>query len=225
MRTKAKTRLEQDLSLYFVAGTMNCSSPEDFYRILLQAIEGGITAFQFREKGVNCLSGQNQLEMAKRAKKVCEEHDVLFIVNDDLDLMKAVDADGLHVGQTDGKLDIIRRETEGKLLGVSAHTITEAADAIKHGADYIGAGPIYQTSTKPDAKIPVGVDLIRELRSNQINVPLVGIGGITLENASKVIEAGADGVAVISAISGAINPTSASVNLLDSIHRAKENRK
>ncbi|MED1863025.1 thiamine phosphate synthase [Fictibacillus nanhaiensis] len=224
MRAQVKTRLQQDLSLYFVAGTMNCSSPEDFYRILLQAIEGGITAFQFREKGINCLTGQKQLEMAKRIKKVCQEHNVLFIVNDDLELMKAVDADGLHVGQTDGKLDIIRRETEGKLLGVSAHTLAEAEDAIVHGADYIGAGPIYQTSTKSDAKIPVGVELVTELRSNHINVPLVGIGGITHENADKVIEAGADGVAVISAISGASNPKSASINLFHTIQNQKEKR-
>lgn len=221
MRTQAKARLQQDLSLYFVAGTMNCNSPEDFYRILLQAIEGGITAFQFREKGVNCLSGQKQLEMAKRAREVCQKHDVLFIVNDDLALMKAVDADGLHVGQTDGNLDFMRRETEGKLLGVSAHTLAEAVDAIEHGADYIGAGPIYQTSTKPDAKKPVGVDLIAEFRNNHINVPLVGIGGITLENASEVIKSGADGVAVISAISGAVDPSAISSNLLRAVHTAK----
>ena len=221
MKTQAKTRLQQDLSLYYVAGTMNCCSPEDFYRILVQAIQGGITTFQFREKGVNGLSGQKQLEMAKRAKEICHKHDVLFIVNDDLDLMKAVDADGLHVGQTDGNLAYIRKETEGKLLGVSAHTLAEAKDAIEHGADYIGAGPIYQTSTKPDAKKPVGVDLIAELRSNQVNIPLVGIGGITLQNASEVIKAGADGVALISEISCAVDPSSASSNLLFAIQTAK----
>ncbi|MBN3554806.1 thiamine phosphate synthase [Fictibacillus nanhaiensis] len=221
MNTQEMSRLQQDLSLYFVAGTMNCHSPEEFYRILKQAVQGGITAFQFREKGVNSLSGQKQLEMAKRAKEVCHKHDVLFIVNDDLDLMKAVGADGLHVGQTDGNLRDIRRETEGKLLGVSAHTLAEAKDAIVHGADYIGVGPIYQTRTKSDAKKPVGVDLILELRSNHINVPLVGIGGITLQNAGEVIKAGADGVAIISAISGAVDPSSASSNLLQIIYTAK----
>ncbi|ANC76480.1 hypothetical protein ABE65_006570 [Fictibacillus phosphorivorans] len=221
MRTQEKSRLQQDLSLYFVAGTMNCNSPDDFYRILEQAVQGGITVFQFREKGVNSLSGQKKLEMAKLAKDVCHKHDVLFIVNDDLDLMKAVDADGLHVGQTDGNLADIRKETEGKLLGVSAHTLAEAEDAIVHGADYIGAGPIYQTSTKPDAKKPVGVDLILELRRNQLNISLVGIGGITLQNASEVIKAGADGVAVISEISGAVDPSSASSNLLFAIQTAK----
>ncbi|MFG6494517.1 thiamine phosphate synthase [Fictibacillus sp. UD] len=221
MRTSLNAEVKQQLSLYFVAGTMNCNSPAAFERILLQAIRGGITAFQFREKGANCLSGEKRFEIAIRAKKVCREHGVLFIVNDDLELMKTVDADGLHVGQKDGDLKTIRHETKGKILGVSAHTLAEAEDAVSHGADYLGVGPIYQTASKEDAEEPVGVELIKELLMNNINLPLVGIGGITIDNANEVIQAGADGAAVISAISGMDNPEEASRKMIDVIQSAK----
>jgi thiamine-phosphate pyrophosphorylase len=221
MTASCKTDLKKNLSLYFVAGTMNCDSPEAFQRILSEAIKGGITAFQFREKGTNCLMGEKRLEMAKMAKKLSEDHGVLFIVNDDLELMKTLDADGLHVGQTDGDLYKIRQETTGKILGVSAHTLAEAKDAVLQGADYIGAGPIYQTSSKPDAKKPVGPELISNFRAEGIDLPIVGIGGITIQNAGAVIEAGADGTAVISAISGADDPKAASHAMLNTIMEAK----
>lgn len=225
MTTFAKTDLRQQLSLYFVAGTMNCESPEAFERILLQAIKGGITAFQYREKGSNCLTGEERFQMAVRAKKLCGDHNVLFIVNDDIELMKSVDAEGLHVGQSDGNLKVIRQETKGKILGVSAHTLVEAEDAVSLGAEYIGVGPIYQTSSKPDAKKPVGAELIKEFRSNGITVPLVGIGGISLEKAGAVIEAGADGAAVISAISCTKDPSVSSSEMLKIIMQAKRDYK
>jgi thiamine-phosphate pyrophosphorylase len=216
-----QVNLAHKLSLYFVAGTMNCESPKSFHEILLQAVKGGITAFQYREKGAKSLIGENRLEAAKRAKQICRDHGVLFIVNDDLELMKAVDADGLHVGQTDGCLAFIRKETEGKILGVSAHTLAEAKDAVDHGADYIGAGPIYATVTKPDAQEPVGTGIFQEFRKNEISVPVVGIGGISLDNAASVIRAGADGAAIISAISQSEDPFKTSRNLLMDILNAK----
>lgn len=221
MRTSAVKDLKQQLSLYFVAGTMNCGSPEAFERILLQTIQGGITAFQFREKGAKSLRGEQRLEVANRAKMICREHGVLFIVNDDLELMKSVDADGLHVGQKDGDLKTIREETKGKILGVSAHTFAEAEDAVSKGADYIGVGPIYQTASKEDAEKPVGVERIKELLMNHINLPLVGIGGITIKNVNEVILAGADGVAVISALSGVDYPEEASRKMVGMIQSAK----
>jgi thiamine-phosphate pyrophosphorylase len=200
---------------------MNCQSPESFREILLQAVKGGITAFQYREKGANSLIGEKRLETAMTAKEICRDHGVLFIVNDDLELMKAVNADGLHVGQTDGSLAFLRKETEGKILGVSAHTIAEAKDAVDHGADYIGAGPIYATVTKPDAKEPVGTGIFQEFRTNEISVPVVGIGGISLVNAASVIRAGADGTAIISAISQSEDPRKTSRELLLDILNAK----
>ncbi|WP_226537227.1 thiamine phosphate synthase [Fictibacillus halophilus] len=221
MTTLSQVNLAHKLSLYFVAGTMNCQSPESFREILLQAVKGGITAFQYREKGANSLIGEKRLETAKMAKEICRDHGVLFIVNDDMELMKTVDADGLHVGQTDGSLAFIRKETEGKILGVSAHTLAEAKDAVEHKADYIGAGPIYATVTKPDAKERVGTGIFQEFRTNGITVPVVGIGGISLGNAASVIRAGADGVAIISAISQTADPRKTTRELLLDILNAK----
>jgi thiamine-phosphate pyrophosphorylase len=221
MTALSQVNLAHKLSLYFVAGTMNCESPESFREILVQAVKGGITAFQYREKGTNSLKGEKRLETAMMAKEICRNHGVLFIVNDDLELMKSVDADGLHVGQTDGSLAFIRKETEGKILGVSAHTLAEAKDAVGHGADYIGAGPIYATDTKPDAQEPVGTGVIQEFRTNQISIPVVGIGGISLNNAASVIRAGADGAAIISAISQSEDPRKTSRELLLGILNTK----
>lgn len=221
MTILSQVNLAHKLSLYFVAGTMNCQSPDSFVEILLKTVKGGITAFQYREKGANSLIGEKRLETAMTAKKICSDHGVLFIVNDDLELMKAVDADGLHVGQTDGSLAFIRKETEGKILGVSAHTLAEARDAVGHGADYIGAGPIYATVTKPDAQEPVGKGIFQEFRTSGITVPVVGIGGISLDNAASVIKAGADGAAIISAISKSKDPSKATRELLLDILNAK----
>ncbi|WNB90784.1 thiamine phosphate synthase [Bacillus sp. NEB1478] len=221
MANLMQEELAQKLSLYFVAGTMNCEGPDDFKRIVKEAIDGGITTFQYREKGENAVTGDKQFEMALYAKNLCKENDVLFIVNDDLELMKAVDADGLHVGQTDGNLDVIRKETKEKILGISAHTLTEAKDAAERGADYVGVGPIFATSTKPDAEEPVGTGIFKELQDNGISIPLVAIGGISIENTSETITAGADGAAIISAITLSADPKRASKELLSIILKAK----
>ncbi|MBY6036510.1 thiamine phosphate synthase [Fictibacillus nanhaiensis] len=222
VNARSRTCLAQTLSLYYVAGTTNCESPESFMEILIQACKGGITTFQFREKGTNCLNSRQRIQIAEAAKNVCRQYGVLFIVNDDLALMKELDADGLHVGQTDGSLDVFRRETKGKILGVSTHTLLEAEDAVTRGADYVGVGPIFQTYTKPDAKEPVGTGIFSLFRENNIMVPMVGIGGITKDNAASVVKGGADGVALISAISEAEHPLETSRELLRTILQAKK---
>jgi thiamine-phosphate pyrophosphorylase len=221
MKTLTHEELSEKLSLYFVAGTMNCGNPEAFERILEQAAAGGITTYQYREKGGNSVIGDKQLEMALYAKQLCEAHNILFIVNDDLDLMKAVDADGLHVGQSDGNLEYFRKETTGKIFGVSAHTLAEAKDAAVNGADYIGVGPIFATATKPDAEEPVGTVIFKELLCEGISLPLVAIGGISMENTFETIKAGADGVAIISAITQSADPKKTSQELLSLIKEAK----
>jgi thiamine-phosphate pyrophosphorylase len=112
-----------------------------------------------------------------------------------------LDADGVHIGQEDESVDMVRKKIGDKILGVSAHSIAEVDQAIKNGADYLGIGPIFPTSTKEDAKTAAGTKLIEELRSMGYSIPIVGIGGIKVENAQSVIQAGADGVSVITAIS------------------------
>ncbi|MNP57615.1 Thiamine-phosphate synthase [compost metagenome] len=120
-----------------------------------------------------------------------------------MDLALQIDADGVHIGQDDDNAAEVRDRIGDRILGVSAHTVSEAKLAVQHGADYLGIGPIYPTHSKDDAHEVQGTEILRELRENGIDIPLVGIGGINEARAVDVIRAGADGVAVISAITEA----------------------
>ncbi|OAB43796.1 thiamine phosphate synthase [Paenibacillus antarcticus] len=194
--------IRKHLKLYFIMGSINCQRHP--VNVLSDAIAGGITLFQFREKGPGALIGQAKLDLAKQLQKLCQEHHIPFIVNDDINLAISIGADGVHVGQDDESAIIIRKKLgTHAIIGVSAHTIFEAKQAIQDGANYLGVGPIYPTQTKPDAKAVLGTRLIQELRTKGIDIPLVGIGGITTDNAADVIQAGADGISVISAIASA----------------------
>ncbi|USB33083.1 thiamine phosphate synthase [Paenibacillus sp. YPG26] len=190
------------LKVYFIMGSVNCRL--DPSEVLTEALTGGITLFQFREKGNGALTGRGKLELARSLMQLCRAHGVPFIVNDDLELAIALDADGIHVGQDDAPAGMIRRRLgAGKIIGVSAHNLQEAQQAIQDGADYLGVGPVYPTNSKADAQPVRGTQLIEELRMRGIDIPLVGIGGITLSNAAPVIAAGADGISLISAIAQA----------------------
>ncbi|RSL34954.1 thiamine phosphate synthase [Salibacterium salarium] len=203
---------KHDILLYFIMGSNNTlNNPED---ILEEAIKGGITCFQFREKGENALSGSDKHSLASTLHDICHSHGVPFIVNDDVDLALAVKADGIHVGQDDTSLtEVKRRCPKSMFIGISAKTIAEAKDAQDHGADYLGVGPMYSTSTKEDAESPIGPQAIRQMREAGVTIPIVGIGGIDETNAKDVMNAGADGISVISAISKAPNVTEASASL------------
>lgn len=188
-------------------GSNNCyKAPE---QVLKEAIAGGITLFQFREKGNGAFVGDEKYQLAKSLQQICRTNGIPFIVNDDVDLAMELNADGIHVGQDDESVENIRKKIGNKILGVSAHSIEEAKKAVDCGADYLGIGPIFPTSTKEDAKAVQGTSLIEKLRENHFSIPLVGIGGITPFNAQVVMEAGADGVSVITAISKEKNITEA----------------
>ena len=201
-------KIKELLKVYFIMGSANClQDPEE---VLRAAIKGGITLFQFREKGNGCLQGEEKLQLAKRLQTVCHEQEIPFIVNDDIELAVEIEADGVHIGQEDEPAEEVRQKIgTNKILGVSAHTLKEAEHAIAAGADYLGIGPIYPTLTKDDAKAVQGLTFIKELRASGIAIPLVGIGGITAENAAPIIGAGADGVSVITAISQGESPEAA----------------
>ncbi|WP_423802159.1 thiamine phosphate synthase [Neobacillus sp. SAB-20_R2A] len=208
--------LREALKVYFIMGTANCR--KDPVEVLKEAIAGGITFFQFREKGEGALIGEEKYALAKKLQSLCKEHRIPFIVNDDLELAIALDADGVHIGQEDEPAVTVRNQIgDNKILGVSVHTPEEAEEALSAGADYFGIGPVYPTKTKADAKPSRGTALIEELRSQGIAVPIVGIGGITSENAATVVEAGADGVSVITAISLADSPHLAAKALRKSV--------
>ncbi|WP_025688213.1 thiamine phosphate synthase, partial [Paenibacillus zanthoxyli] len=175
-----------------------------------EAIAGGVTIFQFREKGPGALTGEAKFNLARELQGICRAHGVPFIVNDDIDLAIQLDADGVHVGQDDEPARVLREKLGSrKIIGVSAHTPEEVRQAIDDGADYLGIGPVYPTSSKDDARPVQGTILIQNLRKAGITIPLVGIGGITADNAARVFAAGADGVSVISAIAGADHPQAA----------------
>lgn len=184
-------------------GTGNTGKREPL-DLLEQALIGGITHFQLREKGPNALKGTALKWFALECQKLCKVHHVPFIVNDDVELAIAIGADGVHVGQEDLLCEIVRsRIGKGKMLGVSVHSLEEAKKAIEAGADYLGMGPVFRTRSKDDAKEPAGVYKIMEVSQQYPEIPIVGIGGITPDNAESVWKAGVSGIAVISALTEA----------------------
>ncbi|WP_335869091.1 thiamine phosphate synthase [Bacillus sp. 2205SS5-2] len=192
--------LREKLHLYFVMGSTNCGDQKPI-EVLKQALDGGVTMFQLREKGNACLKGTEKIKFAQEVQSLCQAYDVPFIVNDDVDLALFLEADGVHIGQEDGNAVEVRRKLGNRILGVSTHNVSEAKHAMELGADYIGIGPMFPTSTKSDICEVKGTGVIETIRAAGVVMPIVGIGGINETNASQVLRAGADGVAVISALS------------------------
>jgi thiamine-phosphate pyrophosphorylase len=191
--------LRESLQLYFVMGSYNCDKHPAL--VLEEALLGGVTMFQFREKGIEGLEGDAKVELAHELQRLCRKHGVPFIVNDDVELALLMNADGVHIGQEDEPIEKVRQKIGNRILGVSSHDVNEARLALDSGADYLGVGPMFPTNTKNNCREVRGPKIIQLIRTNGIDIPLVGIGGIHYSNASQVLEAGADGVAVISAIS------------------------
>ncbi|WP_404408154.1 thiamine phosphate synthase [Jeotgalibacillus malaysiensis] len=192
-------------SVYYILGTPNAGL-RDPLELLEEALKGGISHFQLREKGREALTGQALKDFAVKCQSLCKDYDVPFIINDDVELALEIGADGIHVGQEDAKASAVRASVGDRMiLGVSVHSVEEAAEAIQNGADYLGMGPVFGTKSKSDAKAPSGVTKIIQVRDRFPETPVIGIGGITADNAGPVWEAGAAGVAVISAITEAVN--------------------
>lgn len=195
------------LQVYFIAGTQDVGLNEDrLLAVVEAACRGGVTCFQFREKGTGTLEGKQKLELAQQLKQVCAMYNVLYIINDDVNLAIAVHADGVHVGQEDMKLEQVRNLVGHTVVGISIHSVEELHKTDVVYADCVGVGPMYATSSKSDAQEPCGPARITELQAAGLTLPCVGIGGITLDNTKSILQAGACGVAVISAIAHAENP-------------------
>ncbi|UTR09815.1 thiamine phosphate synthase [Evansella sp. LMS18] len=208
------------LEVYFIMGSTNCKLTP--YETLKAATEGGITLFQFREKGPGALTGIEKYELAAELQQICNNAGVPFIVNDDVDLAIELNADGVHIGQDDENIETVRKRLGDKIIGVSAHTMEEVKGAVNGGADYIGIGPVYQTATKPDAEEVQGTKLIEAVRNSDFDIPIVGIGGITQSNAEEVTSNGADGVSVITAISHSADPKKAASELAEAVRSGKK---
>jgi thiamine-phosphate diphosphorylase len=175
----------------------------DLRKLLLetvqQALDGGARLIQYRDK---TSARREMYETAKQLRKLTAEYGAILIINDQIDLALAVKADGVHLGQDDLPLWIARKMLGNEaIVGISTHTLEEAMHAESEGADYIGFGPIFQTQTKGDARAPVGIKAISEVKQ-KIHIPLYAIGGIRRSDLSDLVTAGADGVAVISALAG-----------------------
>lgn len=198
-----------DLSLYLV--TDKSEDIEKFLKTIEESIKGGVSIVQIREKTAETLDFYN---LALKVKKITTKYNVPLIVNDRVDVALAIDADGVHVGQSDMPCDVTRKLIgKDKILGVSASTISEAKKAQEDGADYIGTGAVFSTATKDDAPSITKQDL-KEI-VDTIDIPVVAIGGINHENASELIETGISGLSVVSAIMNADNPKKASEELLN----------
>ena len=189
-----------DLSLYLV--TDKSDDVEKFLRTIEEGIKGGVSVVQIREKTADTLDFYN---LALKVKEITAKYDVPLIINDRVDVALAVDADGVHVGQTDMPCDVTRALVgPDKIVGVSAATIEEAKKAERDGADYIGSGAVFPTSTKDDAPKITKKDLKEIVDS--ISIPVVAIGGINLNNAHELNGTGIAGLSVVSAIMSSDNP-------------------
>ncbi len=194
---KRQTKLREAMRLYAVTDSawLNGRALEDDVR---EALKGGATFIQIREKS---LDYETFRERAKRVQQVCREYQVPFVVNDEVDLAKEIAADGVHIGQSDMELERARRLLgPDKIIGVSVRTVEQALRAEAGGADYLGVGAVFHTSTKADAAdVSAG-----ELRAicQAVTIPVVAIGGIGLGNIHRLAGSGIDGIAVVSAIFG-----------------------
>ena len=198
-----------DLSLYLV--TDKSDDVEKFLKTIEEAIKGGVSVVQIREKTADTLDFYN---LALKVKEITTKYNVPLIINDRVDIALAIDADGVHVGQSDMPCDVTRRLIgEDKILGISAATVDEAKKAEKDGADYIGTGAVFPTATKDDAP-SVTKDELKEVVKS-INIPVVAIGGINLDNAHQLVDTGIAGLSVVSAIMSSDNPKKSSEELLN----------
>lgn len=188
---------KKELMLYAVTDR-HWLGEETLYDQVKKALDGGATFVQLREKK---LDREDFLEEALEIQKLCREYGVPFVINDEVSIAKDIDADGVHVGQSDMEaMDVRKMLGPDKILGVSAQTVEQAITAQKHGADYLGVGAVFATGSKDDAD-DVSHETLKAI-CEAVSIPVIAIGGITKENVSELAGSGICGVAVISAIFG-----------------------
>lgn len=217
-KTRFKAKKFIDWRLCFIADS-EAAAGRNILRLISGAVEGGATLIQLRGK---MWSTREFLEAGIKVRKMLEAINVPLIINDRVDIALACEADGVHLGQDDLPLPCARKILgKSRLIGISINTPEEAREAEKEGADYVGVGPVFATSSKKDLEPFLGLDGLQKIRAIA-RIPILAIGGITVGNAADVISAGADGVAVISAIAAAHNPKKAATELIESIGRVKK---
>ena len=186
---------KEELLLYAVTDR-SWLGESTLYQQVRDALEGGATFIQLREKE---LETEAFLEEAREIKALCKKYQVPFVINDSVEIALAVDADGVHVGQSDMEAgDVRRRLGEDKIIGVSAQTVEQALLAQEHGADYLGVGAVFPTGSKSDA-IEVDMETVKAI-CGAVNIPVIAIGGIGAGNVMELAGSGICGIAVISAL-------------------------
>ena len=196
------TRFNPDmLRCYLVGGSQDTNhDPQQLLDDVDQALQAGITMFQYREKGSSRLSAQEKLSLGQQLMHLCRQHDVPFIIDDDVALAQQLGADGVHVGQDDEKIQqVIAQVGSQMMVGYSCSTQAEVQRDNHLGVDYVGSGPVYPTMSKADADPVIGVDGLTKLVETSWH-PIVAIGGIAEDNLQHVASSHCSGVATISMI-------------------------
>lgn len=208
--TFTKEEIRKSMLLYAVTDRAWLKENESLVSVCKEVLENGATFLQIREKDMDAASFEQE---ANALKELCAVYRVPFVVNDSVEIAISIDADGVHVGQSDIKgRDIRAMIGPDKILGISAGTVAEAVAAEMAGADYIGVGAVFATSTKKNAR-NLSVEQLKEI-SDSVSIPVVAIGGINASNITELCGSGVDGVAVVSAIFAAEHPGNATANLL-----------
>jgi len=199
-----------DLKLYLIT-ERSFLKDKSIKEAVEESILGGVTLVQVREKNI---SSRLFYDISIEVKQVTDYYKVPLIINDRIDIAQAIDAAGVHLGQSDINL-VIARKILGpkKIIGISAGNIEEALEAQKNSADYVGIGPIYPTGTKKDANDPIGLNGLKSI-VDSISIPSVAIGGINQNNFREVLKTGVNGISVISAILNNRDIKQAAMNLL-----------
>ena len=209
-------RLDKKHMLLYAVTDRAWVGTKSLYEQVKEALENGVTCVQLREKE---LDESDFLKEAKQISTLCKEYKVPFIVNDNVNIAIACKADGIHIGQEDMELTNVRKLVgEDMIIGVSVHTVEEAIKAQEDGADYIGIGAVFATSTKTDVDV-LSFETLRSI-CEAVDIPTVAIGGIKKDNICKLKGSGIDGVAVVSAIFAAKDIATATKELLLEVKKA-----
>jgi len=207
-----------DTTMYFITDSTNYSEEEFLYRVE-EACKGGVTLIQLREKE---RTTREYLALAEKVHKITQRYDIPLIIDDRVDIALAVNAEGVHVGQSDMPVHIARKLMgDDKIIGATTKTVPQAVEAYEQGADYLGVGAIYPTTTKVKTVL-TSVDTLKEI-VKAVPIKVNAIGGLNKENIHVLKGSGIDGICVVSAIMKAENPCIAAKELREAFNELQQN--
>ena len=207
-----------DTTMYFITDSTNYSEEEFLYRVE-EACKGGVTLIQLREKE---RTTREYLALAEKVHEITQRYDIPLIIDDRVDIALAVNAEGVHVGQSDMPVHIARKLMgDDKIIGATTKTVPQAIKAYEQGADYLGVGAIYPTTTKVKTLL-TSVDTLKEI-VKAVPIKVNAIGGLNKENIHVLKDSGIDGICVVSAIMKADNPCIAAIELREAFNELQQN--